>query len=119
MSDRPQQPVGSPPLNQPPPAMHARDASATSVDSEPASYDYDSRSSTPELMMNPRHEKTELYGDNTDSDVPPVPAVGILPDEVYERTMSWWRVRFRRLVSRNLQWETKVIASMQVRMPCP
>ncbi|KAI0341413.1 hypothetical protein BDW22DRAFT_1332802 [Trametopsis cervina] len=59
-----------------------------------------------------------MYGGDTDMGAVPT-SVGILPDEVYERQMNWWRVRVRRLAGRNLQWETRVIASMQKRIRTP
>jgi hypothetical protein len=35
--------------------------------------------------------------------------------DVYERTMSWWRVGIRRKLMRRVREESEVIARMQVR----
>ena len=41
-------------------------------------------------------------------------------EEVYTRTLDPWRAAIRRAIVRNVEWESGVIASMQVRaLPCP
>lgn len=40
--------------------------------------------------------------------------VGRLPDEVYDRTLNWWRAGIRRSLLKNIEWESKVLATMQV-----
>lgn len=39
---------------------------------------------------------------------------GRLPDEVYERTLAWWRASIRRVLVNNLEWESALLARMQV-----
>ncbi|KAI0687708.1 hypothetical protein BC835DRAFT_1286229 [Cytidiella melzeri] len=58
----------------------------------------------------------ESYGGSDDIQVT---AIGILPDEVYNRTLSWWRAGIRRLVKSSLDWESNVIANMQERIRTP
>ncbi|EIN09036.1 hypothetical protein PUNSTDRAFT_87143 [Punctularia strigosozonata HHB-11173 SS5] len=41
---------------------------------------------------------------------------GYLPDDVYEQTMGWWRAAIRRRLVRSVEWESKVIASMQAKI---
>lgn len=73
-------------------------------------YDSDSRSTTPDLYMKPK-EKTPIAQSEGES---VVDAIGLLPDEVYERTLNPWRFALRRLLVRSLAWESRVIASIQV-----
>ncbi|KAI1789463.1 PAP2 superfamily-domain-containing protein [Ganoderma leucocontextum] len=42
-----------------------------------------------------------------------VGAAGRLSEEVYERTLSWWRAGIRRAIMRNVEWESKALAAMQ------
>lgn len=103
--------------------FHARDSSDTS---------YDSRSSTPDsaapLQINFRkadvdsswNEKPEntaaaraALGLDEDT-LLLVGAAGRQPEEVYTRTMSWWRAAIRRAILRNVEWESQVLANMQV-----
>ena len=39
---------------------------------------------------------------------------GIQPKDVYETSLSWWRVAIRRRLVERVRWESKVIARMQV-----
>jgi hypothetical protein len=39
---------------------------------------------------------------------------GRLPEEVYEKTLGWWRAGIRRLLVNNLKWESKCLSWMQV-----
>lgn len=43
-----------------------------------------------------------------------VGAAGRQPEEVYTRTLSWWRAGIRRAILRNVEAESKVLANMQV-----
>lgn len=59
---------------------------------------------------------------NTDVGAPDEPAeaatpmgVGRLPDDVYEKVMSPWRAAIRRVVTKNIVWESEMLAVMQVR----
>lgn len=101
---------------------------SSSIDTAPSS-----RSSTPDsvapLTVNFRkadvdrnwNEKPEntaaaqalVQGDGEDVRLV-VGAAGRLPEEVYERTLSWWRAGLRRVIMRNIEWESKVLATMQV-----
>ena len=49
-----------------------------------------------------------------DADVVPR-GVGLLPEEVYSRTLSSWRAGIRKRIVKNVEWESQVIARMQVR----
>ncbi|TFK89254.1 hypothetical protein K466DRAFT_584798 [Polyporus arcularius HHB13444] len=108
--------------------FHARDSSDTS---------YDSRSSTPDsaapLQINFRkadvdsawNEKPEntaaaraALGLDEDT-LLLVGAAGRQPEEVYTRTMSWWRAAIRRAILRNVEWESQVLANMQARVRHP
>lgn len=100
-------------------AMHMKDSSNAS--SNWSSYS-DSRSSTPEpadVHMRVFDEKSGFMssGDDegrNDNDGDALAGVGLLPDEVYERTMSPWRAALRQRILANVQRESRVIASMQV-----
>lgn len=79
---------------------------------------YESRSTTPELDIKSPNEKS--YSDNASEDDPDAVerlGVGLLSDEVYERTLSPWRVAIRRRLLKNLVWESNVIGAMQVCQP--
>lgn len=39
---------------------------------------------------------------------------GRLPDEVYEKTLEWWRAGVRRFLVKNLETESRWLARMQV-----
>ncbi|KAF8509064.1 hypothetical protein BU17DRAFT_56370 [Hysterangium stoloniferum] len=43
-------------------------------------------------------------------------SAGILPDDVYESTLAWWRVAIRRRLVENLKTESGVLAAMQTRV---
>lgn len=75
-------------------------------------YDSDSRSTTPDLYMKPKEKVPVAHGEGEGEGV--VDAIGLLPDEVYERTLNPWRFALRRLLVRSLAWESRVIASIQV-----
>lgn len=45
-------------------------------------------------------------------------SIGILPDDVYEKALGW-QIVIRRMIVRNLVWESKVIAAMQERVRRP
>ena len=111
---------------------HAAETSETSQDSR-ATFSYpDSRASTPDsaapLEVNFRkadvdsawNEKPEnaaaahaALGVDDDT-LLLVGAAGRQPEEVYTRTMSWWRAAIRRAILRNVEWESAVLAKMQV-----
>lgn len=76
-------------------------------------YDSDSRSTTPDLYMKPK-EKAPVAQSEGES---VVDAIGLLPDEVYERTLNPWRFALRRLLVRSLAWESRVIGTIQVCTP--
>ncbi|KAI0088976.1 PAP2 superfamily-domain-containing protein [Irpex rosettiformis] len=77
----------------------------------------DSKSDSPaDKAARTSSEKSE--SDDGLEDVP-VTAIGILPDEVYDRTMNWWRAGIRRSLGRTLAWEAKMIARMQERVRTP
>ena len=70
----------------------------------------DSRPSSPAFAQGPL---SRALSDEKAEGAEPVP-VGRSPDEVYERVMSAWRYVLRRAVARNVQWESEVLAAMQV-----
>lgn len=97
----------------------------------------ESRSSTPEALSldlgtgarGPSHQK-DGSGDSTGTAVNStrnssedglsevdvvMGGVGRLPDEVYDRTLNWWRAAIRRRIMKNTEWESRVLATMQVR----
>ena len=41
---------------------------------------------------------------------------GTLPEDLYEQTLAWWRLRIRRIVMSNLEAESRGLAKMQVRL---
>src|SRR5258705_4403926 len=47
------------------------------------------------------------------ADGPPV-AAGRLSDEVYANTLPWWRSAVRRKLVQCVEWESEVLAQMQV-----
>ncbi|TCD68717.1 hypothetical protein EIP91_010001 [Steccherinum ochraceum] len=86
----------------------------------------DSRSSTPEptylgvVDVKTTAGKDEDYDEKSDvSDVQEgdidvvFRGVGLLPDEVYSRTLSWWRAWVRQRIVQNVEWESKVLGRMQ------
>ncbi|KAL1941837.1 hypothetical protein VTO73DRAFT_6837 [Trametes versicolor] len=118
---------------------HARDASDFARSSRTESYD-DSRASTPDyqpLEVNFRradidrnwNEKPEnaavaarlvITGeDEHDEHVHLVGAAGRQSEEVYERTLNWWRAGIRRIIVRRVEQETKWLAVMQERVRTP
>nr|VWP01246.1 Phosphoglucomutase [Ganoderma boninense] len=109
-------------LDAPDSGAHSREASDTStfVDTAPSS-----RSSTPDstltLTGNYAYRNwNEKIGDDKPAAAPEedillvVGAAGRLPEEVYERTLSWWRAGIRRAILRNVEWESRALATMQV-----
>lgn len=81
----------------------------------------ESRASTPDLGgATPRawDEKASSEGREKQDDNSFV-GIGLLPDDVYVRTMSSWRAAIRRRVRANVEWESKVIANMQERVRRP
>ena len=111
---------------------HSRDVSDTStfVDTAPSS-----RASTPDstVTLTANFRGAEAYGnwdEKAGSGKPDgrneeeeemlvvVGAAGRLPEEVYERTLSWWRAGIRRAIVRNVERESRVLATMQVSGLC-
>lgn len=43
-----------------------------------------------------------------------IAAAGILPDYIYDQSLSWWRAAVRRILVANLEHESRWIAAMQV-----
>jgi len=105
------------PLQQPP-FTHSKDSSASSIYSSEPTHEYDSRTTTPDLVFTSRNEKVASYVANEEIETTTT-AIGILPDEVYERSMSSWRIGIRRYLAKSLAWESRVIASMQRRVRTP
>ncbi|KAM5541821.1 hypothetical protein V8D89_004550 [Ganoderma adspersum] len=105
---------------------HSREASDTStfVDTAPSS-----RASTPDstVTLTTNFRGPEAYsnwdekagngkpaGRNEEEEIlEAVGAAGRLPEEVYERTLSWWRAGIRRAIVRNVERESRVLATMQ------
>lgn len=88
----------------------------------------DSRSSTPEPVYHAPQAQPAAprdYDDDSDSvdsesiqegDIDVVfRGVGLLPEEVYSRTLNWWRAGIRRRIVQNVEWESKALGRMQVR----
>ena len=111
---------------------HPRDVSDTStfVDTAPSS-----RASTPDSTVtltanfrgaeaygnwNEKAGNGKLEGRNEEEEemLVVVGAAGRLPEEVYERTLSWWRAGIRRAIVRNVERESSVLAIMQVSGLC-
>ncbi|KAI0634711.1 PAP2-domain-containing protein [Trametes polyzona] len=118
---------------------HARENSDAARSSRTASYD-DSRASTPDsqaaLEVNFKqadvdrdwNEKPEnaaaarfvISGeDGQDEHVLLVGSAGRQDEEVYERTLNWWRAGIRRAIVRCVERETKWLAAMQNRVRTP
>ncbi|EKM56390.1 uncharacterized protein PHACADRAFT_253476 [Phanerochaete carnosa HHB-10118-sp] len=101
---------------------HPRTSSTNSSGSSEEAYETET---TPEIPVAVRpaglakiwDEKGE-HAAGEDVEVAPG-SIGIAPDEVYERTLSWWRVALRKRLVRSLVWESKVIAAMQERVRTP
>lgn len=64
-------------------------------------------------MKTRKESKSEGYSSPREVDVVPT-GIGLLPDEVYDRAMSWWRSGIRKALMRSLAWESRTIAAMQV-----
>ncbi|CDO71138.1 hypothetical protein BN946_scf184845.g8 [Trametes cinnabarina] len=60
-----------------------------------------------------------LRGDGDTNTVLLVGAAGRLPDEVYDRTLNWWRAGVRRAIVRCVERETQWLAAMQHRVRHP
>lgn len=87
-----------------------------------------SRSSTPEpAYRNPspdvRFQSADTQGYDEKSDTQSVQegdideifqGVGLLSEEVYSKTLNWWRAAVRRRIVQNVAWESKVLGRMQV-----
>ncbi|PCH44674.1 hypothetical protein WOLCODRAFT_139137 [Wolfiporia cocos MD-104 SS10] len=75
------------------------------------SYADSSRSTTP--------DPADLLERTNDDDGNAFAGIGLLPEEVYDRSMNRWRAAIRRRVRRNVEWESNVLAKMQkfVRRP--
>ncbi|KAH9916229.1 PAP2-domain-containing protein, partial [Amylocystis lapponica] len=84
---------------------------------------YDSRDSTPdpEYRRAWGEKDVDFYGNGDTTIEPDVcqGAAGRLPEEVYERTLTWWRNGIRKMLLRNVEWESDVIAAMQERVRHP
>lgn len=88
---------------------------------------YDSRSSTPDSasvdITSARYSGADTVLDltaeaDTGSDAEEAiqhVAAGRLPEEVYERTLTPWRAAVRRRLVQAVEWESRIIAAMQVR----
>ena len=118
---------------------HAQEPSSNSSRSSrvPSSfsvaYDGDSRATTPDSALaesfpkpdvtRPAQgwgEKDAFAGAAAGEDDGLLLAAGVAgrqPEEVYTRTLSWWRAGLRRAIVRNVEWESAVLARMQVRAP--
>lgn len=63
-------------------------------------------------------EKAQQREHASGEEVEPVEgSIGLLSDDVYEEALGW-RATIRKRLVRNLVWESKVIAAMQVRPGC-
>ncbi|KAI0777323.1 PAP2-domain-containing protein [Trametes elegans] len=58
-------------------------------------------------------------GEHDDEKVLLVGSAGRQDDEVYERTLNWWRAGIRRAIVRCVERETRVLAAMQERVRTP
>lgn len=99
-------------------SSHLKETSSFSSDK--SSYS-DSRPSTPEPHLYGVHwDEKPGSGYSSDNDTRGEGAfvgVGLLPEEVYDRTMGKWRAAIRRRVHANIEWESNVLAAMQVSEP--
>jgi hypothetical protein len=75
----------------------------------PALYEKSSTTPTDSRASSP------IGSDSDDSSIYASASPGYLPDDVYEQTMGWWRASIRRGIVKTVEWESNVIASMQVR----
>lgn len=101
---------------------HPRTVSADSSSSSDEAYETENTSPDSNSAAQPTYAKTwdERAHHAVGEDVEVTPgSIGIAPDEVYERALSWWRVALRRRLVRSLVWESKVIAAMQERVRTP
>ena len=119
------------------PHAHEPSSSDVSRDSRVGSYYDDSRASTPDsaLEMSFRRSDVDRKWDEKAGNVTvtavalesteteeealldtAVGAAGRQPEEVYTRTLSWWRAAIRRRIVQNVEWESAVLANMQVRL---
>lgn len=91
---------------------HSRDSSGTSFGDEKSSfYTYESRETTPDVDLLGEKRPTEEPTEDLNTILG---GVGRLPDDVYDRAMPWWRSAFRRRLFKTVEWESKVLANMQV-----
>lgn len=97
------------------------DSDSSTTSSSMFSTMYESRATTPDFDEKTRGTSMNMTNGEIDTaDASAIAtAVGILPEEVYNRTMSWWRAAVRRQIVRNVAWESNVLAAMQksVRRP--
>lgn len=112
-------------LGIPPPHVRTTSSDSSSSDDQSA---YDTRGTTPDPPLAHQYTRpialAKTWNEKDEhvsgADVEIVPGgVGLLPDEVYDRTLSWWRAGIRRWLVANLVWESKAIAAMQVRRVTP
>lgn len=94
--------------------------STRSDDDQPPAYD--THSTTPEFAFTTQDALTKTWngkGEHASGEevVVAVESIGLQSDEVYERTMGPWSAALRRILTRNLVWESNVIAAMQVGYP--
>ncbi|KAI0072156.1 PAP2-domain-containing protein [Panus rudis PR-1116 ss-1] len=93
-------------------------------DDKSSFYTYESRATTPDVDSDAIYFNEKLNGQvpprNTNQEVDVVlGGAGRLPDEVYERTLPWWRAALRKKILGNVEWESEVLASMQKRVRTP
>lgn len=74
------------------------------------------RASTPSLA--PHSRNFEIVGINGDvkeitAEMSQETSPGVLPEDVYDTALSWWRARIRRLLVRNLKRESAWLGAMQ------
>ncbi|OSD02614.1 PAP2-domain-containing protein [Trametes coccinea BRFM310] len=119
--------------------QRTREPSDATRSSRTTSYDDDSRASTPDSQAGLHvnfaqadrdrdwNEKPEnaaaaqrlLRGSDDSDAILLVGAAGRLPDDVYDRTLSWWRAGVRRAIVRCVERETQWLAAMQSRVRRP
>ena len=103
-------PASRSPLGQP---TQSRSTSHSPPDLPPA---YDPRGAFPEAQLAQPAGLAKTWDEKGEEEREVVPgSIGLLPDDVYERTIGPWRAWLRRVVSRTLEWESHAIAAMQVR----
>ncbi|CAL1708535.1 unnamed protein product [Somion occarium] len=97
---------------------HSKESSAT--DDRSSFYTYESRATTPGSVdvdyLSEKRDRDEMEGEDMNL---VLGGVGRLSDEVYDRALSWWRAAVRRKLVKSVEWESRLIATMQeyVRTP--